>query len=40
MMNLANKSMTMDQTEEELVQSLLSYADAFEIYDEFDKNHS
>ena len=37
---LSNSSMVVNQTEEQLAQSLLSYADAFEIYNEFDRNHS
>ena len=37
--NLATESMSKHQTEEAQAQALLSYSDAYHIYDEFDKNH-
>ena len=38
--NLASQSISTNLTKEQLAQSLLSYADAYYIYDEFDSNHS
>ena len=38
--NLATQSMATDQTEFELARSLLSYSDAYHIYDEFDTEHT
>ena len=38
--NLATQSMSTDLDEEQLAQALLSYADAYYIYDDFDHNHS
>ena len=37
--NLASKSMATKMTEEQQAQALLSYADAFHIYHEFDEHH-
>ena len=39
-MNLASQSISTIQTKEQLAQSLLSYADAYYIFNEFDENHS
>ena len=38
--NLASKSMTTKLNELELARALLSYADAYHIYNEFDEHHS
>ena len=37
--NLATQSMAVQESEEKQAQALLSYADAYHIYHEFDENH-
>ena len=38
-MHLASQSVNDQAGDEGLAQALLNYADAFKIFDEFDKNH-